>query len=194
MRRPRRLAATAAAALLCRTHAARAQTPPPPPAPIMMHGEALPNIPPYPPVAPNPPTPPPFPPIEPSPPPPPPLYISYPAGLPYQTPASAAPAPPAPPPPPAADDPLLQKIDTVALPNVCPTGAVWSAEQIPDFRTAEQGFMPGVVLTDAADDPAIGRLFLGVNENGGITIKYDQVRAHADNPKACDNATVAAHA
>jgi hypothetical protein len=37
--------------------------------------------------------------------------------------------------------------------------------------------MPGVVLTDATDDPTAGRLFLGVNENGGITIKYDQVQA-----------------
>jgi hypothetical protein len=102
---------------------------------------------------------------------------SYPSGLPYQSPGPT-PAPPAPTPPPGASDPLLEKIDTAALPNVCPSGAVWSPEQIPDFRAAEQGFLPGVVLTDATDDPAVGRLFLGVNENGGITIKYDQVWIH----------------
>lgn len=103
---------------------------------------------------------------------------NYPRGLPYTNPLPT-PAPPAPAPPPAEDDLLLGRIDINQLQSSCPSGAVWSAEQLPDFKSSEQGFMPGVVLTDAAYDPDIGQLFLGVNENGGITIQYNQVRKFA---------------
>ena len=49
--------------------------------------------------------------------------------------------------------------------------------------------MPGVVLTDASFDANIGRIFLGVNENGGMNIEYDAVRLLT--PLCCQGPTVA---